>query len=337
MKKLIILVLVFIIAFTITSCETSAPPILVEATPTATASPTSVATPTATIEITPTPTVAATDTPIPTATPEPTRTPLEPIRTLASGTEIYAFGGGSTSFEFDLDGDGILDTISFEFRGVSCTVPEGALTLDSTTEDMHSYDINQCNLRINDQPIIVQGELMAGLVLVVDINNSDGKYELIVPEFGPSHDPLTTFITYNGVAPQQIGQLYDNPFIKLRIDGNSQITGMKRGRKLHTWFYDATYIMQSGLLVEYRESGYVHMSSSVTAKVPLPLQVSPTDTTLAYTLSSGDEIVITLTDNDRWFCVQNGSGQTGWFEVEGFYTINGQPATDVFDGLFMAD
>lgn len=334
MKKYCLIVLSFILVFTIVSCQTSDPDyIILEDTPTTTVSPTPTYTPTITVTQSPTSIV----TPAPTITPVASPVPMEVIVTLESGTKVYAFGGGSGTFEFDLNGDGVNDVISYEFEGMTGIIPADAITLDSPIDTSHIYEAHQCNLMINDQPIIIQGEVMAGLILVIDIDSTDSTYEIAIPEYGPSHDPFTAFITYDGVSPQSIGKLYDNPLISLRIDGSSEITGLERGQKLHTWFYDAIYIVQNGLLIEYRENGYVLMNSNVTAKVSLPLQVSPTDPTLAYTLSPGEEVVITLTDDARWFCVQNSSGQTGWFEVEDFHTINSLPATDIFEGLFMAD
>ncbi len=292
----------------------------------------------ATPELTATPFAQPTETPTAEPTPEPTATPLPPTDTLASGTNIYAFGGGQGTLTLDLNKDGTPDTITYEFLGQAGPVPSGAVTLTTPFLNMMNYDIYQLNLEINGQPIIIQGEVMAGLILIGDIDTQDDQYEIMVAEFGPSGDPFTTFIAYNGTTPINIGKIYQNPLMDLTVDGNKIITGQKRGEKLHTWFYEARYrLAPAGLIREIKKDGLVMMGTVVTAKVDLPLQMSPTDTTPAFTLSAGENATITWTDDDTWFCIEKSGGLKGWFSVTGFYEINGLPATDVFDGLLMAD
>jgi hypothetical protein len=250
---------------------------------------------------------------------------------------VYAFGGGQGTLNFDLNGDGTDDVITYQFIGYGGPLPAGAIDLNTPYLTMMNYDIYQCNIEVNGQPIIVQGEVMYGLILIGDIDSADGQYEIMVPEFGPSDDPQTAFIAYNGVAPLNIGKLYSNPFGSLKVDGNKIITGTKRGAILHTWFYDAQYRLAGGLIKEIKENGLVMMGTAVTAKVDLPLQMSPTDTTPAYTLAAGQHATITWTDDEKWCCVEEAGGLTGWFRVTGFATINGMFSTDVFDGLLMAD
>ncbi len=339
MKKILIALLAFTLVLSISAClndpfspadQTTAPVSTPTSTPVAnTATP--VPTPTPTMVPTPT------STPTPSPTPAPTATPIAPTNVLTSGTNVYASGGGQGTINFDLDGDGTDDVITFTFIGYGGPVPTGAINLSTPILNMMNYDIYQCNLEVNGQPIIIQGDMMAGLIIIGDIDTVDSQYEIMIPEFGPSDDPQTTFVAYNGIAPLNIGKLYQNPLFGLKVDGNKIITGKKRGAKLHTWFYDAKYRLAGGLIKEIKEDGLVFMNTSVTAKVNLPLQMSPTDSTPAYTLSPGEHAKITWTDDEKWFCVENSGGLKGWFQITGFYTINGLPATDVFDGLLMAD
>ena len=339
MKKLLVAALTFIIVMSLSAClndpfpsdstETPTPSMEITATATPTPEPTPTASPTPTPE--PTPTAS------PTPTLEPTPTPLAPTDVLTSGTNIYASGGGQGTLTFDLNGDGTNDVITYTFMSYTGPVPAGSIDITTPTIDMMNYDIYQCNLEVNGQPIIIQGEVMAGLILIGDIDTSDSQYEIMIPEFGPSDDPQTTFVSYNGVAPQNIGKLYENPLYGLKVDGSGEITGKKRGSKLHTWFYDARYHLNGGLIKEIKENGLVMMNTEVTAKAVLALQMSPTDATPAYSLSVGDHATITWTDDEKWFCVKNAVGLEGWFEITGFYMIGGTPATDIFDGLSMAD
>ncbi len=329
-----VIILISVLLLSMTSCLMDPPP-APTLTPTPMPTPIDTATPLITPTATPVPTATPAPTPIPTIAITPTLAPFAIL--LPSGSAAFAVGGGSDTITFDLNNDGTPDIITFQFIGRFGPVAPGAITLSTPLMNMMNFDIHQCNLEINGQPIIIQGEVMAGLVIITDIIGSDGMYELMIPEFGPSDDPQTTFIAYPGIAPINIGKLYETPLYNLKVDGSGIITGRKRGQKLHTWFYDATYELHGGLIQEVKPNGFVRMDAPVTAMVNLPLQVSPTDATASYTLNAGDTAVITLTDDMQWFCVKNTSGQKGWFEITGFYTINGMPATDVFDGLMMAD
>ena len=339
MKKLLIAVLTLVLIVSVSACLNDPFNPQASATPTDTPPPTAAPTKTPTPEPTATPTPEPTPTaaPTPTPTPEPTPTPLAPADVLASGTNVYALGGGQGTLNFDLNGDGADDVITYKFLGYGGPVPAGAINLVTPYITMMNYDIYQCNLEVNGQPIIIQGEMMCGLIIIGDIDAEDGQYEIMVPEFGPSDDPQTAFIAYSGVAPLNIGKLYQNPLLNLKVDGSKVITGTKRGAKLHTWFYDAKYSLSGGLIKEVKENGMVMMGTAVTALVDLPLQMSPTDSTPAFTLAAGEHATITLTDDEKWFCIEKPVGLTGWFSITGFHTINGMPATDVFDGLVIAD
>ena len=340
MKKILVAVLTLIIVVSLSACLND--PFMPEATPTPappaiTNTPPPTNTPSPTPTISPTPTQEPTPTASPTPTAEPTPTPLAPTDVLTSGTNIYASGGGQGTLNFDLNGDGTDDVITYTFMSYTGPIPAGSIDISTSTVDMMDYDIYQCNLEVNGQPIIIQGEYMAGMILIGDIDTNDTQYEIMIPEFGPSGDPQTTFVSYNSVTPQNIGRLYENPFYNLKVDGSGEITGKKRGSKLHTWFYDARYHLDGGLIKEMKEDGLVLMGTEVTAKAVLALQMSPTDATPAYSLSVGEHATITWTDDEKWFCVENSVGLEGWFEITGFYMIGGTSATDIFDGLLMAD
>ncbi len=257
--------------------------------------------------------------------------------TMDSGTNIYAYGGGAGTINFDLDGDGILDEITFQFTGYEQAVPENALSLDSEIIDMINYDIYQCDITINGVPFTSEGEVMAGILLIGDIDSSDNQYEIMIPEFGPSGDPMTAFLIYDD-SSSYLSKIYDNPFHSLSVDGSGIIKGKNRGNILHTWFYDAEYEIQNGEMKEILgENGYIMMNTEITALIDLPLQASPSDTTEAFTLYSGEAATITWTDNKSWCCIETADGLSGWFEVTDFSTINDTESIFVFDGLYMAD
>jgi hypothetical protein len=125
----------------------------------------------------------------------------------------------------------------------------------------------------------------------------------------------------------------------MRMDGSGIIDTSERGSILHTWFYDAKYEMENGELSEILKDGYVTMGAIAYTKVELPLQASPDDVNVIYTTGENEMVLLTLTDNERWLCVEAGGGIKGWIEIQDFSYIKSvdKYGDEVFEGLSYAD
>jgi hypothetical protein len=81
------------------------------------------------------------------------------------------------------------------------------------------------------------------------------------------------------------------------------------------------------------------MNTHVTLKVDLPVQVAPERPEFAGILRAGEQATIVRTDDRSWCYIECETGGAGYFAVVGASRIAGAElaATDVFDGLCMAD
>lgn len=272
---------------------------------------------------------------------QPDVVPPQKTIIMDSGTVVYAWGGGTSSLRYDLDGDGTIDEIDFAFPGFSDNSHKIFNTedIDKALKEMRPLSKDSVGIRINGNEFSISGDYFQGLVIVVDIDSTDGRYELLIGEEGPSSDCFSTFVGYDGQQPYIMGVTGGTPDFNTLVDGSGYVTTHNRGHILHTWSYEAKYVIENGFLVEQIEDGLINMSSKVKLKADLPLQVSREDDTISYTVASGQDAVITWTDNEKWCFIETTDGNEGWFEVESFGTVKilGLWSGDVFEGLCMAD
>lgn len=258
---------------------------------------------------------------------------------MSTGTVVYAWKGGAGTIIHDLDNDGFMDTIEFEFAGYDISMELSDKDIEKARNEMRTMETNSCTITVNGTSITIDGENMQGLVIISDIDSSDEFHELLIPEEGPSDDYMTSIIRFKGSDFRILGRPGGIPQDTLTADGSGLLKTTERGNILHTWFYDAVYTVQNSNLVELKENGYINMDHPVTALADLPLQVSPEDSTPAYTMKAGESVRLTWTDNQKWICVENADRLKGWFEVENFsyITILDKYAGEVFSDLSYAD
>lgn len=237
---------------------------------------------------------------------------------------------------YDLDGDGSADDVQL-----------------ALTEDEYG-DYMEFVLSVNGQNISGGGCNLNDRLYVLKLNEYSGTL-LLVSEYGPSYDPLTRFYLYETGMLIPAGSIDAMPD-SMRISGDV-ITAPVRGNVLYTWYHDADFVMARA--VAYDDEGnavppaptmclvprYTYpMGLTVTLKVDLPLQLTMTDEQISATLGAGSKAVLCASDDVKWVYIQDMDSQDcGWLELSGDFgfecIIDGVPtiATDVFDGLFLAD
>ena len=237
---------------------------------------------------------------------------------------------------YDLDGDGSADDVQL------------ALTADEYGNYM------KFALNVNGQSIRGEGCNLNDRLYVLKLNEYGGTL-LLVSEYGPSYDPLTRFYLYETGTLIPAGVIDALPD-SMRISGDV-ITAPVRGNVLYTWYHDADFVMARA--VAYDDEGnavppaptmclvprYTYpMGLIVTLKVDLQLQLTMTDEQISTTLNAGSKAVLCASDDVKWVYIQDmDSQECGWLELSGDFgfecIVEGIPtiATDVFDGLFLAD
>lgn len=190
-----------------------------------------------------------------------------------------------------------------------------------------------------------------------DIRRGDGWLELATLDPGPSGDPQTTFLRWDGEELQLVGRVADFPFAQewtaradayadgpYGLDGRGNVTIQARANILQTWWIKETWTLDrktnhltlsqpKGGLFEntdpyyYREfitSGdneykgtYPHLLQD------LPLyqkQELGSDMVVLSAAEHGVEnkIYLTHTDNVHWVRVEDDAGESGWIYLESF-------------------
>ncbi len=234
-------------------------------------------------------------------------------------------GNEYTSFKTDLNGDGVLDSITAVLHRVA---PD---------PDMQEA----VTLTVNGVSVIVPGTNPAGFFGIVDINTSDKQKEIAVLDNGQSTDFTTSYYAYDGKTLTLIGTIPAPYEGDTKFDGKGTVTSSARAMGdtvLDTWFFVDTHSLDAtGKLVEVPKTFYPDASGGqvLTAKVIVTLQKSPTDPTIVATLKPGDKLTVLGGDNTKWYEATSGK-ITGWFDVT---KVGGEllHMEDIFDGLNEAD
>jgi hypothetical protein len=229
--------------------------------------------------------------------------------------------GASEPKGYDLDGDGIKDNISLETDGITYT------------------------LTVNYATATGSGEQIQGQYKVVDIVPGDSLLEIVIEEYGPSDDYMSTFYRYNGETLIPMGKIQGLCGNNKAVKGNGTVLGQSRGSILETWYFQDEYTVnnQSQLIRApkdfYHKLNYAQ-ASPLKLKTPfLPFAKSPGSTEIAFTLNQGEEVRFVGSDNIKWCLFETTDGRRGWLEISGFWDIAGTGITagDVFEGLVLAD
>lgn len=105
-----------------------------------------------------------------------------------------------------------------------------------------------------------------------------------------------------------------------------------------TWSYDTEYRFEDGTTLTEIQKDLYPLDHEVTMLTDLTLGKSRTDQMDGITLRKGEVVTLKECDNKKWVSVMNSAGEIGWFAVDEANTVigTGKPATEVFDGLFIA-
>lgn len=176
--------------------------------------------------------------------------------------------------------------------------------------------------------------------IVADMDKSDKQKEIVLKVEGPSNDPAAHFYTYkNGLIKLGMAATALN---YMSFDGEGNVYGSVRLDILQTWFAPETWSLNGNSIVRNTEHIYYPnqiIGNRVLLKEELPVCENLTDSKQKQVVKP-QEVKITRTDNKRFCYLEAKDGTTGWFEVTDFFKLvdlDNKLATDVFEGLIMAD
>lgn len=173
---------------------------------------------------------------------------------------------------------------------------------------------------------------------IVDIYVNDNYKEIIISDYGPSNDYVSTYYYYNGnklINMGNTGGLYD---YGITINGKGEFAAMSRADILHTWFFDRRYKLDKNhLIVEIPKDMYT-TNFDVFVMKSIDLFYKKDGKLLKHTLNEGKIVKIIGTNNIDKVYIKLDNGELAWFEIEGFDKIpNVGHASEVFFGLCYAD
>ena len=176
--------------------------------------------------------------------------------------------------------------------------------------------------------------------IIVDMDKKDKQKEIVLKVEGPSDDPAAYFYTYrNGLVKLGMAATALN---YTSFDGEGNVYGNARLDILQTWFAPETWSLKDNEIVRNTDHIYYpiqFVGNRVILKEELPVCEILTDSKQKNIIKP-QEVRITRTDNKRYCYLEAADGTSGWFEVTEFFKIvdlNNKIATDVFEGLIMAD
>lgn len=215
------------------------------------------------------------------------------------------------------------------------------LTANSATLDLNSdgkkeniritfnNEGSKFTLKVNNSTVSVEGCYFTGTVYLADINTKDKYKELAVVDAGPSDDYETYFYYYNGSRLVYMGKTPGGAYC-MKINGSGNFITNSRGDVLQTWFYCDEFKLNSSHMVVNVPHKYYRMNTPVKMLKKLRLQKSPTDSSTATYVYSGEKVIIWETDDKKWCSIIGEKGQKGWFSVDSV-------SADYFEGLCFAD
>jgi len=239
-------------------------------------------------------------------------------RTTRSQNSIAKEVNLGETISIDLDGDGKLENIYYS---------------------LEDFKINDVSYKKEIEDVYLDNPEQHTFI-IVDLDKKDNQKEIVLKVEGPSDDPATHFYTYkDGLI--KLGKA-ETALNYTSFDGEGNFYGDVRLDILQTWFAPETWSLKDNKIVRNTDHIYYpnqYIGSRVILKEELPVHENLTDSKQP-TIVKPQEVKITRTDNKKFCYLEAEDGTTGWFEVTGFFKIvalDNKIATDVFDGLCMAD
>lgn len=245
------------------------------------------------------------------------------------------FKEGETA-EFDLDGDGSMDTVTYR--------------VESEDVDMSVVTVNGIDYESLSFP--------TDSFWICDIDTSDNALEVAVSSYGPSDDYSTEFYRLESGTLNSIGEIYDmidgslegnypslSPMFKssAKFNGDGTITAAVRLDIFQTWFAYTTYTYNkvTGVIEEHSDMYYPYgEENSRTYKDAFNAQYGGLDMTdinlpttnaeinLFLEMKASSETVVfepqkfmaTATDNEHWVYIVGEDGTAGWLHITDGYS-----------------
>jgi hypothetical protein len=181
---------------------------------------------------------------------------------------------------------------------------------------------------------------------IVDIDKSDNFKEIAILDEGPSGDPETYFLRYDGQKLIYIGSVPDFPNTpNCKIMGNGTVAAGCGLKILQTWSAPMKWKLdENGCLKVVHEDMYYPYNYTAELVPELlkdfSVYIKPDLKADKISISAGSMVTFIATDNEHWVCLKTEDGKEGWFYMADYSNIliNGKPveSTLIFKNLNFA-
>lgn len=181
---------------------------------------------------------------------------------------------------------------------------------------------------------------LADFFAVVDIDKSDKYKEILISDYGPSNDDVSTYYYFDGNKLIKMGETGGViEYNEIKIDGSGNFSALTRGQILQTWYFDKHYKLTSDHKVIEIPTVIYKTDFDVFVKRQIKLYTEKSDTSKYFYLHEGQVVKIVGNDNKEWCLIETSTGRKGWFALEKFSKIRneGLDASEFFAGLCYAD
>ena len=224
----------------------------------------------------------------------------------------------------DLNSDGKSDTIEVRYTG--------------TYHD-------DFRLQINDSFIDGSGIDVTDQFRIVDIDPEDPYMEVVIEEFGPSSDTMSSFYYYDGKKIHFMGKVEGLCGNRDSVAGDGKISTLTRSKLLQTWFYKDYYELDGRHMLAhikqdcYEAPSYMKATPLKVLVPSLSFYEAPGSSRISLTAKKDDEVFLLGSDEKNWCLFGTRDGKKGWLKLTGFNTVAKliKSADEVFAGLNYAD
>ncbi len=183
------------------------------------------------------------------------------------------------------------------------------------------------------------------LFAITDLDKSDGLLEIALPDDGPSGDPNTKFLRWDGVNLTSLGETYgkisDNDLL---LDGAGTVASTVRLSVLQTWFAPAAWHLGGdGKFTVVPQKLYLQKwDQTVTALKDLAAYEQNDAGSTRTVLSVGTKFALLGTDNDQWVLCAYPDGDQFWLRLDHdthhqIELYDGTYSWTALDGLIQVD
>ncbi len=234
---------------------------------------------------------------------------------------------------FDLNGDGVMERILVSVR-------------PTEYDYAHSLFINGIDYTDTLSQLGIYSENPdLFLFAITDLDTGDGLLEIALPDDGPSNDPNTTFLRWDGSSLSCLGEAYGKISDgDLALDGGGLIHGTMRLSVLQTWFAPATWQLGTDgrLEVAPQELYLQQWEQTVTALEELAVYATNDAGSTRTALPAGTQFSLLGTDNVQWVLCADANGDRFWLRLEEASAhrvelFDGSWSWSALSGLTMAD